>query len=251
MATPQMPQLPQRGYAFVPPPVPMGEPPPLVVFRARKARTFRRVLAVPFWALLALSITSWPITAIKPDSAWTFGQILGTLLLAPTALLRAIPTGLFLNATPGTRRGIGCGTGFGLFLGTFLLTFAANVFGPVLTPTVAVTATVAECHRDTGQGHHPLKCSGSWTADGTTVRDRQLPVEGTPGSTVSIQVRADDPYTAFAPLTGGREAFGAGLGLAGSVVTGASLLALATHTRQVNRRLRQTIASGTPVPTAR
>ena len=54
-------------------------------------------------------------------------------------------------------------------------------------------------------------------------------------------VRRDDAYAAFAPLARGRQALGAGLGVAGVGVLGAVLYRLMTHTRQVRRHINEMI----------
>ncbi|MBM9506377.1 hypothetical protein [Actinacidiphila acididurans] len=219
------------------------------VRRARTARTARRVLAVPFWSLLALCVVAWPLADVaSPGGAWNAVRVLATILLVPVAVARAVPTTRFLRLRDrdgAARRGAGCVVAVGLFLGTFVLTGAALVLGPELTPTVAVTATVAECHNGLGRGS-TRECTGNWIADGTTVSGRTLPVAGTPGGTVRIMVRRDDAYSAFAPLTGNRRALGAGLGAAGVVLLGTALYALATRTRQVRRQIDDALAAVTP-----
>ncbi|GAA1888145.1 hypothetical protein [Streptantibioticus ferralitis] len=106
-------------------------------------------------------------------------------------MARAASTSRFLRLRDrdgAARRSVGCVVAFGLFLGTFLLTGAAVVLAPELTPTVAVPATVAECHYGPGRAN-TLECSGGWTADGTAVSGQTLPVTGTPGATARVMVR--------------------------------------------------------------
>jgi hypothetical protein len=207
--------------------------------RAGTARTVRRVLAVPFWALLAICVVSWPCASVMPDGVWNVARTLGTLLLTPVATARAIATSRFLGPLdridPGGR-GMGCVVSVGLFFGTFLFMGAAEFLAPALTPTVAVTATVAECHPGVGRGA-TVACTGSWTADGTTVTGRPLPLAGTPGGTERFLVRRDDAHATFVPLTGRSEALGAGLGVGGAVILGAGVFGLVKHTRLVRRRI--------------
>ena len=214
------------------------------VRRARTARMVRRVLALPFWSLLALCVVAWPMANVSShDRAWNAARILGTVVLVPVALARTVPTSRFLRLRArdsAARRSIGCVVAFGLFLGTFLLTVAAVVLAPALTPTVAVTASVTECHYGPGRGN-TRECTGSWTADGTAVGGRTLPVTGVPGGTVRIMVRRDDAYAAFTPLTGGRQALGAGLGVLGVGVLGAVLYGLVMHTCRVRRHINEVI----------
>ncbi|MEY9962620.1 hypothetical protein ABIA33_000646 [Streptacidiphilus sp. MAP12-16] len=242
---------PQRARAVVVPQAPALPDRRLPDYRrmapaARRARNARRVLALPFWVLLPLSVTA-QLASFVSSSTWvTAAQILAPLLLVPISVLRAVLTGIFLRQTgtragPGTgprRVGVGCFAAFGLALGTLLLMFATDTFAPLVVATASATATVAECHRDQGQGHHPLVCTGSWTADGIAVHDGHLPLTATPGSKVMIRVRTDDPYWAYAPLTAGRVTAGALLGLFGLGLASAAAFGLVTHNLNVNRLLR-------------
>ncbi|WP_037913267.1 hypothetical protein [Actinacidiphila yeochonensis] len=222
--------------------------------RARAARAVRRALAVPFWALPALSVVAWPLENVAPHPAvWTASGMPGPPLPAAVAVARAVATSRFLGPWDGdaaARVGAGCVLPFVLLLAALLLTGAANVLAPALTRTTAVEATVAECHDGPGRGG-THQCTGSWTVAGTAVSGRLLPVAGRPGGTVRVLVHRDDPYSASAPLAPGRTVGGAGLGVAGAVALGAAVHGLARDARRVRGGIVGVVAADRRTPEPR
>jgi hypothetical protein len=121
---------------------------PAAMREVRTARTIRRILAVPFWALLVLCLVSWPYGSVVPSGAWKWAGVLGPVPLVPVAAARTIRfLGVVRGRNGASLFGPGCNVALRLFFGTCLLTAAADVLAPMLVPTTAVTATVAECHR--------------------------------------------------------------------------------------------------------
>lgn len=218
--------------------------------KARVARMLRRILAVPFWVLLALFVLSWPLGEIYPTTGGNAARFLAPILLIPITLIRAMPTtrvvGLSHYRQSRYSRRPGCLVGFGFFCGVFVLTGAANVLAPALVPTVPVNAEVTKCHR--AAGGEGVDCFGSWTVNGTRETDQTLPVSASPGSTVRVEVSKVDDGVAYAQLSGGRRAMGMVVGAAGALVTGASLFELTSARGRIRRRLDDVIAGRATVP---
>lgn len=212
--------------------------------KARVARRLRRILAVPFWALLVLFIVSWPVGEIHPTTGGNVARFLAPILLIPITLVRAMPTtrvvGLSHYRGPRFRRRPGCLVGFGVLFGVFALAGAANVLAPALVPTIPVNAKVTKCHVDAGGDD--VDCFGNWTVNGIRETGQALPVSARTGSTVRIQVSQVAPHVAYARLSGGREALGVVVGAVGVLVTGASLFELAVARGRIRRGLDDVIA---------
>jgi hypothetical protein len=198
------------------------------------------VLGVPFWVLLGCSVVFQPLSQLLPGAGTTAVQLLAPLLLLVVAPLRAIPTQRFLSAMRPVRIGVGCGGVLALGLSAFLLIATANMLAPAVVATRPATATVAECHHGAGKGH-ALECTGTWPVPGGTTT-QTLPVTGTPGGTVAIVVRADNPAFAYAPLSAGREVGAGALGLGGLALLGLGAAALAAHSRRVDSLLREALS---------
>lgn len=211
--------------------------------KARVARMLRRILSVPFWALLALSIVSWPVGELHPTTGWNVARFLAPTLLVPITLIRAMPTtrvvGLSHYRSPRFSRRPGCLVGFGVFCGVFALSGAANVLAPALVPAIPVNAKVTKCHADAGG--EGTDCFGNWTVNGIHQNGQKLPVSAQPGSTVRILVSQVDTHVTYARLSDGREVLGVVVGAVGVLVTGASLFELIATRGRIRRGLDDVI----------
>ncbi|WP_433854547.1 hypothetical protein [Streptomyces kronopolitis] len=225
-------------------------PPEEAARKARVARLLRRLLAVPFWALLALFLVSWPVGEVDAATGWHVARFLAPLLLLPITLLWTMPTTRVVGLSPYRNRrfrpGPGCLVACGFLFGVVALSAAANILAPALVPTIPVNATVTECHADAAR--EGSECFGSWTVNHTRERGRTLPVTAPPGSTLRIDVSEVDGGIAYAPLSGGRQVLGVAVGAVGVLVTGAGLYELIATRGRIRRGLDDVIAGRATVP---
>lgn len=231
----------QGGYAL---------PTEVAARKARVARMTRWVLAVPFWGLLALTIVSWPVGTVVPNAGWNAAKFLSPILLVPIVLIRAILTTRVLGFSRHRIAPVdgppGCVVGFGLLAGVMCLAGAANFLAPALAPTTQANAMVTKCHPSSDGD--TVVCIGNWTVNGIRETGRTLPVSARPGSTVPIMVSQVAADVAYAPLSDSRRALGAGSGVLGVAVTGASLFGLIRSGLRIRRGLDDVIAGRAAVP---
>ncbi|MEV6566974.1 hypothetical protein [Streptomyces kronopolitis] len=225
-------------------------PPEEAARKARVARMLRRLLAVPFWALLALFLVSWPVGEVDATTGWHVARFLAPLLLLPITLLRTMPTtravGLSHYRNRRFRRRPGWLVACGFLFGVVALSAATNILAPALVPTIPVNATVTRCHADAAR--EGSECFGSWTVNGTREVGRTLPVTAPPGSTLRINVSQEDAGLAYAPLSGGRQVLGVAVAAVGVLVTGAGLYELLATRGRIRRGLDDVIAGRATVP---
>ncbi|MGW8376237.1 hypothetical protein [Streptomyces sp. ODS28] len=215
--------------------------------KARVARALRRITALPFWALLAVFVASWPLGEFFPSTAINVCRFVAPLLLIPVALIRSMPTlrvvGLGHYAKR-RRRSSAYFVGACFVFAAALLAGGANFLAPAVVPTVPVKAKVTECHRE-GEGRRSsghTSCTGEWTVNGKHESGRSMPYSAPAGSTVPIAANRADNDVVYGPPSGGQSAMGALIGAMGIAFAGYGVYELFVARRRIGHRLDEVIA---------
>ncbi len=255
-----------RGWAAAPWQVPAG---PDRRQLARRARTVRRVTAVPFWGVFVSGALLLPWATLGRDSVWQVLSAVFTLPVSAVLLtIRAVPTHRFLASVQpgrpgqigrnllevrGERRGQAFMAGAAVVVAPLLLCGATTCFAPQLLPTTPATATVTDCtYKGGGPGgpNTPVaSCDGRWVVDRRTYQGSLPTSTARPGQQVPIAVRTDEPAKAFSTSSASNTLTGAGFGLFGLAIGLAGAVELVRRSRWLSAALSAQ-ATGAPTPPA-
>jgi len=228
---------------------------------ARRARTVRRVTAVPFWGVFVSGALLVPWFALGHDSTWQVLSFLFTLpVTAVLLLVRAVPTRRFLAAVRtgprvvqngalaelrGENRAATVMSAIAVLVAPPLLAITAGSFAPQLVATTPATATVSRCVlQGGGGGNSPaVECDGSWVVAGRSYQGT-LPVRtARPGARLAIVVRSDEPTQVFAAQSLQNTAPGIAFGVFGLAVGLAGATGLLRRCRWLGDRFREHVAA--------
>jgi len=235
---------------------------------ARRARTVRRVTAVPLWGVFVSGAVLTPWFALGDDGTWQVVSLMFTLpVTAVLLVVRAVPTRRYLAAVrtgprvvytqgfrelPGERRAQTVFAALGVLAAPLLLTATTSAFARQLVPTTPATATVTACTLHSGaKGSGPLAvCDGSWTVDGRTYLGA-LPVRSArPGSRLPVLARSGDPGQIYLAQTLSSTAPGIAFGLLALTVGLGGAAGLRRRSRWLNAQLRESVAAAGPTEEA-